>query len=74
MCANQRPNQTPLFAPGKSGFGNQAKLVFRRSEDGRGPLWWANEFKREDIKELLRKYKIREDLVDSQGKLPSDLA
>jgi len=48
-------------------------LVHLRSEDGRGPLWWANEFKRGEIIEVLRKFKVREDLVDSQGKLPSDL-
>ena len=30
-------------------------VVHARSSDGRGPLWWAYEFKREGMKQLLMK-------------------
>ena len=30
-------------------------VVHARSSDGRGPLWWAYEFKRESMKQLLLK-------------------
>jgi len=45
--------------------------VHMRSKDGRGPLWWANEFQRTNVVQLLNKYKIRDDLADSNGNLPS---
>jgi dolichyl-diphosphooligosaccharide--protein glycosyltransferase len=44
--------------------------VHMRSEDGRGPLWWANEFGHADAKKLLKKYKVRDDLVDKNGNKP----
>ena len=44
----------------------------RRSEDGRGPLWWAYEFQRSGVIDLLMKYKIRTDLTDADGRLPNE--
>lgn len=48
-------------------------VVHIRSEDGRGPLWWANEFGRADAIALLKKFKIRSDLSDSKGLSPKQL-
>lgn len=36
----------------------QPDAVHMRSEDGRGPLWWAHEFDREEIIDVLTKYKV----------------
>jgi dolichyl-diphosphooligosaccharide--protein glycosyltransferase len=47
-------------------------VVHSRSEDGRGPLWWAYEFKRTDVIDLLTKYKVRTDLTDVNGKFPHE--
>lgn len=44
-----------------------------RSEDGRGPMWWAHEYKRTKMIDLLRKLKVREDRTDDNGKTPLDL-
>ena len=42
-----------------------------RSEDGRGPLWWAHEFKRSEIADLLIKFGAKTDEPDSNGILPN---
>jgi dolichyl-diphosphooligosaccharide---protein glycosyltransferase len=44
-----------------------------RSEDGRGPMWWAHEYKRTGIIETLRKLKVSEKRTDQNGKTPLDL-
>lgn len=44
-----------------------------RSEDGRGPMWWAHEYKRTGIIEILRKLKVSEKRTDKNGKTPLDL-
>jgi len=44
-----------------------------RSEDGRGPMWWAHEYKRTGIIEILRKMKVSEKRTDENGKTPLDL-
>ena len=44
-----------------------------RSEDGRGPMWWAHEYKRTGIIEVLRKMKVSEKRTDENGKTPLDL-
>jgi dolichyl-diphosphooligosaccharide--protein glycosyltransferase len=44
--------------------------VHIRSEDGRGPLWWAKEFGNNDAVNLLKHFKVREDLVDASGNKP----
>lgn len=41
-----------------------------RSEDGRGPMWWAHEYKRSDMIEILRKAKVSEDRTDESGRTP----
>jgi len=44
--------------------------VHIRSEDGRGPVWWAREYQRTQVLDLLKHYKVRTDLADAGGKLP----
>jgi len=44
-----------------------------RSEDGRGPLWWAYEAGRADIVKLLKQAGARDDARDGNGVKPSDL-
>jgi dolichyl-diphosphooligosaccharide--protein glycosyltransferase len=44
-----------------------------RSEDGRGPMWWAHEYKRAGFIEILRKLKVSESRTDQNGKTPLDI-
>ena len=48
----------------------QPDAVHMRSADGRGPLFWANEFKNADAVKLLKKFKVRDDVVDKNGNAP----
>jgi dolichyl-diphosphooligosaccharide--protein glycosyltransferase len=45
-----------------------------RSEDGRGPLWWAYEYGQHEIIEFLKSLGVSEDRTDSQGLRPPDMA
>lgn len=45
-----------------------------RSEDGRGPLWWAYEYGQTEVIELLKSFGVSEDRTDSRGLKPADLA
>jgi dolichyl-diphosphooligosaccharide--protein glycosyltransferase len=45
-----------------------------RSEDGRGPLWWAYEMKNKEAIALLKKFGAKESERDRNGKKPKDLA
>jgi len=38
-----------------------------RSEDGRGPMWWAHEFKRDKAVEFLKKLGVSDKLLDING-------
>jgi len=48
-------------------------VVHTRSADGRGPLWWAYEFKREGMKTLLVKRGIDQEAKDNKGIRALDL-
>ena len=50
------------------------EVIHLRSEDGRGPMWWAYEYGRSEIVALLKKYGVRDDREDSKGVKPTDLA
>jgi len=50
------------------------ELAHLRSEDGRGPLWWAHEYQRENFVKLLVKLGVKEDLTDAKGMKPSDMS
>uniref|UniRef100_A0A7S4MYF1 dolichyl-diphosphooligosaccharide--protein glycotransferase n=1 Tax=Odontella aurita TaxID=265563 RepID=A0A7S4MYF1_9STRA len=46
---------------------------FVRSEDGRGPMWWAFENKNQAIVKLLINQGVSHDDADKHGKVPADL-
>ena len=48
-------------------------VVNVRSADGRGPLWWAHEFGREHIVELLLENGADPEQEDKDGVKPADL-
>lgn len=52
---------------------NNPEAAHVRSEDGRGPMWWAHEYKRTAIIDILRKLKVSEKRTDKNGKTPLDL-
>jgi len=49
-------------------------VVYMRSDDGRGPLWWAYENKNKEAIALLKKFGAKETELDKFGKKPKDLA
>lgn len=51
----------------------QPDAAFMRSDDGRGALWWANEFGHDEIIQFLVDFGVRTDLKDSEGKVAGDL-
>lgn len=46
--------------------------AFARSSDGRGPMWWAYEFKNREIVRLLKGYGVPKTEKDKYGKTPGD--
>jgi dolichyl-diphosphooligosaccharide---protein glycosyltransferase len=48
------------------------QLAHIRSEDGRGPMWWAHEFKRPKIIKMLKTLGVSESRTDANGKAPLD--
>lgn len=49
------------------------EIVHIRSADGRGPMWWAHEYKRPKMIELMKKLGVSEDRKDKNGIRPVDL-
>jgi dolichyl-diphosphooligosaccharide--protein glycosyltransferase len=49
------------------------ELAHIRSEDGRGPMWWAHEFGRPSMIGILRKLGVKEDRTDAKGVKPTDI-
>jgi dolichyl-diphosphooligosaccharide--protein glycosyltransferase len=45
-----------------------------RSEDGRGPMWWAHEYGRTQIISMLKKLGVSENLKDANGITPLDIS
>ena len=45
-----------------------------RSEDGRGPMWWAHEYGQDSIVDLLKSVGVTEDRKDKDGVTPLDLS
>ena len=43
-----------------------------RSSDGRGPMWWAHEYKRPKMVQVLKKLGVKETLVDANGRRPGE--
>jgi dolichyl-diphosphooligosaccharide--protein glycosyltransferase len=49
-------------------------LVHIRSDDGRGPMFWAHEYGRAKMVASMRKLRVREDRKDSKGLTPLDVS
>ena len=48
------------------------QLAHIRSEDGRGPMWWAHEYKRPKIIKMLKALGVSESRTDENEKSPLD--
>jgi dolichyl-diphosphooligosaccharide--protein glycosyltransferase len=46
---------------------NYPQVAHLRSEDGRGPMWWAYEHKRPRIIEMLKKLGVSDERTDQNG-------
>jgi dolichyl-diphosphooligosaccharide--protein glycosyltransferase len=46
---------------------NYPRVAHARSEDGRGPMWWAYENKRPRMIELLKKMGVSDERTDQNG-------
>lgn len=57
----------------KSLLETRPELAFVRSSDGRGPMWWAFEYRREKMIKLLMKLGVSMSEKDKDGKSPLDL-
>ena len=49
------------------------ELAHIRSEDGRGPMWWAHEYGRPKMIALLQELGVSEDRTDAKGIKPTDI-
>jgi len=49
-------------------------VIHHRSEDGRGPLWWAYEYGKKDMIKALLDWGVTTSERDSQGKTPQMMA
>jgi dolichyl-diphosphooligosaccharide--protein glycosyltransferase len=49
-------------------------MAHLRSEDGRGPMWWAHEYGKDDVVALLRSHGVSEDRKDKDGVTPLDIS
>ena len=49
-------------------------MVHIRSEDGRGPMWWAHEFGRAEMVKMLKNFGASEVRKDGQGLTPLDVS
>jgi dolichyl-diphosphooligosaccharide---protein glycosyltransferase len=50
------------------------ELAHIRSEDGRGPMWWAHEYGRPHMVGILRQLGVSDDRTDSKGIKPTDIS
>lgn len=49
------------------------ELIHMRSADGRGPMWWAYEYKRPRMIELMKKLGVSDERTDQSGIRAKDL-
>lgn len=49
-------------------------MVHIRSEDGRGPMWWAHEYGRTEIVDILKKQGVSDKRKDEKGLTPLDVS
>jgi len=50
------------------------EMVHIRSSDGRGPMWWAYEYKRPKMIDVMKQLGVSDRRADKNGLRPSDLA
>lgn len=60
------------FAELREVFIQQPQLAHIRSEDGRGPMFWAHEHGRTKMIEMLKKLDVSEERTDANGRTPLD--
>lgn len=49
------------------------EIIHVRSADGRGPMWWAHEYKRPKMIEIMKKLGVSDTRTDKNGRRPIDL-
>jgi dolichyl-diphosphooligosaccharide---protein glycosyltransferase len=49
-------------------------MAHLRSEDGRGPMWWAHEYGMSDIVALLKSHGVSDERKDKDGTTPLDIS
>jgi dolichyl-diphosphooligosaccharide--protein glycosyltransferase len=53
---------------------DQPAYAHMRSKDGRGPMWWAHEYGRPLMIQILKSHGVSEKLRDKNGITPLDLS
>mmetsp|Transcript_32113 Transcript_32113/g.78249 ORF Transcript_32113/g.78249 Transcript_32113/m.78249 type:complete len:975 (+) Transcript_32113:292-3216(+) len=53
---------------------DQPELAHIRSEDGRGPMFWAHEYGRPKMADILKQLGVSEDRTDKDGVKPTDIS
>jgi len=48
-------------------------LAHVRSQDGRGPMWWAYEYDRQEMIKILKGARVKDTLQDANGVTPKEL-
>ncbi len=52
---------------------NYPQVAHIRSEDGRGPMWWAYEHKRPKVIDLLKQLGVSDERTDQNGVRAKDI-
>lgn len=50
------------------------EMAHIRSQDGRGPMWWAHEYGRPNMVNILKEVGVSEDRTDAKGVKPTDIS
>lgn len=50
------------------------EIVHIRSADGRGPMWWAHEYNRPKMIEVMQRMGVSEERKDKHGVTPTELS
>ena len=53
---------------------DQPELAHIRSEDGRGPMFWAHEYGRPKMVDILKQLGVSEERTDKDGVKPTDIS
>jgi dolichyl-diphosphooligosaccharide---protein glycosyltransferase len=61
------------FAELTSVLREHPELAHIRSEDGRGPMWWAYEYQKPKVVSLLKKLGVSDERTDANGVKAIDL-